>query len=262
MTVAVVEDVIVFSSHIGITVSGEADLISNVHTWNLATGNGGTGILVNASQTRVFGAYLDWNNIVVTTPTMVSIVGGFYLCGGHIQLVAPASGRAERLFIQDNQLINDYCLQFSNYDVVETKGHFTYAGDVTVAGSLAEATIGVKSTIATATVSSAVPTANFTIDFSSMLLFDVLSVPIVNVWYSLTVDGVQLPPAHAARPAVGGEVTIAVADKVTGSVTITVDQSHRHGGANVAASSHHYRLAEQPALRAPPSRRARHHPSH
>lgn len=68
---------------------------------------GGTGIVVNASQTRisggrltvcglpccrlsifiyVAGAYLDWNSLVVLTPTMVSITDGFFLCGGHIQV--------------------------------------------------------------------------------------------------------------------------------------------------------------------------------
>jgi hypothetical protein len=51
----VVADVIVFSSKVGIAVSGGADLVSNVHTWNLATANGGIGILVNSSQTRVQG---------------------------------------------------------------------------------------------------------------------------------------------------------------------------------------------------------------
>lgn len=72
----VISDVVVFSSKAGIMVEGEfggqaafcvslqrtlashpgeADLISNVHTWNLATANGGSGIVVNASQTRISG---------------------------------------------------------------------------------------------------------------------------------------------------------------------------------------------------------------
>lgn len=31
-------------------------------------------------------AYLDWNSLVVLTPTMVSITDGFFLCGGNIQV--------------------------------------------------------------------------------------------------------------------------------------------------------------------------------
>ncbi len=134
----VVTDCVVFSSHVGIAVSGGADFVGNVHTWNLATDRGGTGILVNASQTRVDGAYLDWNDLVVLTPRMVSISNGFYLCGGHIQLVAPADGTAASVFISNNQLIGSYC-HFSGCNVVEAVGTFTSAQDVTVFGTLAQA---------------------------------------------------------------------------------------------------------------------------
>ena len=51
-------DVVVFSSRIGLVVNGEANWISAVHTWNLADGNGGIGILVNRSQVRLDGNYL------------------------------------------------------------------------------------------------------------------------------------------------------------------------------------------------------------
>ena len=46
-------NVIVFSSHVGVMVSGNANIITGVHTWNLATVNNGTGIYVTASQTRL-----------------------------------------------------------------------------------------------------------------------------------------------------------------------------------------------------------------
>jgi hypothetical protein len=48
-----INDVVVFSSHIGLVINGGANSITQVHTWNLANGRGGTGILVNTSQARL-----------------------------------------------------------------------------------------------------------------------------------------------------------------------------------------------------------------
>ena len=52
-------DCVIFSSHIGLVVNGEANAISYVHTWNLANANGGIGILVNVSQARLTECYRE-----------------------------------------------------------------------------------------------------------------------------------------------------------------------------------------------------------
>jgi hypothetical protein len=55
----VVTDCVIFSSRIGLWVAGGANAVSTVHTWNLATGHGGIGILSSVPQTRFTDCYLD-----------------------------------------------------------------------------------------------------------------------------------------------------------------------------------------------------------
>ena len=112
---------------------------------------------------------------------------------------------------------------------MQADGQFTGAADVTVVGTMAEPQIGVRGTVATAVVSAAAPTTTFTANFTSKLLFDVALVPIRSVSYSVTLDSGVALAAHAARPPVGGVVTVELAAPVTGSVVITVDQSSRRG---------------------------------
>ena len=53
-----VSDVIVYSALIGVELSGAANVISGVHTWNCATGKGGVGILNTAGHNHFTGCYL------------------------------------------------------------------------------------------------------------------------------------------------------------------------------------------------------------
>jgi hypothetical protein len=54
-----VDQVIVFSAHIGLHVQGWLNAISKVHTWNLHTPFGGIGIYVTGSSNRFSDNYLD-----------------------------------------------------------------------------------------------------------------------------------------------------------------------------------------------------------
>ena len=75
---------VVFSSLIGIYVRGAANLFYNDHTWNDATGNGGTGILCDCagySQNRFLAVYLDWNDLVLLDPQHVTVTESFFLGG-------------------------------------------------------------------------------------------------------------------------------------------------------------------------------------
>jgi hypothetical protein len=239
----IVDDVIVFSSHVGLEVTGGANLISTVHTWNLANGNNGTGILVNTSQARLVNVYLDWTDLRIVAPppgtagglARVTVTDSFFLCGGRIQLLntdPTRSSDADGILIDGAQFIVSYC-HFSGFNAVEAVG--LWGGqitDVTVQGILAEPGVGVTSTVMTTTVSSATPTKKFTANFTSLLLFDVSRVPIQTVTYALVLaDGATPVPAHAVRPIEGGIVTVETSSPVAGSVTITVDQSKRRGPA-------------------------------
>ena len=205
----------------------QANIVDSVHTWSLANGAGGTGILVSSGQARLTNCYLDWQDVAFTNPTSISFVGGFFLCGARIRLVAQeGGGRAVNIYIADNQFISDYC-GFKDYDAVQADGHFTGAADVTVVGTLAQPQIGVRSTTATAVVTATTPTALFTANFTSALLFSPALVPIQSITYSVTLADGQAIVAHAARPANGGIVTVELATPVKGSVSITVDQSTR-----------------------------------
>lgn len=210
----------------------------------MANGNGGIGILANVSQCRFSDCYLDWNDMVFADPTLVSFTGGIFLCGAHVRLVAPASGAAHGVFLSNNEFIGGYC-KMGN-PAVEAQGSFSSASDVTILGTLADELYQARSTSATLIAKSVTPTTTFSADFSKLLLFDPAAVPIASVSYSLTLDAsVRGVTAHAARPPVGGIVTIETADAVTGSVSITVDQSTRGGGPGTAATA----AAELPPLR-------------
>ena len=166
-------------------------------------------------------------------PTLVSFTGGIFLCGAHIRIVAPPSGVAHGVFLANNEFVGGYCNMGAA--TVEAQGTFTSVSDVSVSGALADELYRVRGTTATLVVASGpTPTSTFSANFSSLLLFDTAAAPILSVAYSLTLDSGVALVAHAARPAQGAVVVIEVASTVTGSVTVTVDQSARSGsGARV-----------------------------
>lgn len=65
-------NVIVYSALIGVELTGAANILSGVHTWNCATGNGGIGILNAMSQNRFEGCYLDFTDMKLTNAQQVS----------------------------------------------------------------------------------------------------------------------------------------------------------------------------------------------
>ncbi len=227
----VVADTIVFSSHVGVRVNGNADLLSAVHTWNLAEGNGGIGIEVLGSQNRFDGVYLDWNNLVFRSAQTQVVTDSFFLCGGHV-VFAP-TGAADALagvtflgneFWCVNQGVN------TTIELNTTAGTYTEVRDFTVVGTVAEAGFAIRGPAATRVVTSSTPTTTYTVDFSDALAFDAAVAPIQSVTYSVTLPTGTPVVAHAARPPVGAVVTVELASAAAATVTITVDQSvHSHG---------------------------------
>jgi hypothetical protein len=225
-------DVVVFSAKTGVIINGGANIVDSVHTWSLANAHGGIGILVNSSQARIRSSYLDWQDIVFASPTMISFTGGFFLCGARIRFTAPASGAAANVYLADNEFISNYCEQYAkDYDAVEVDGAWTSVSDFTMAGTHAEPQIGVRSTVATLAVSSATPVATYTANLTSLLLFDVAAIPIKSIAVAVTLAAGATPSAYAALPAVGGVVTVVFDKPTAATVVITADQSARRSGA-------------------------------
>ncbi len=143
--------------------------------------------------------------------------------------MAPADGVAAGVYLAGNQYIGSYC-HFSDYSGVQADGNFTRATDITILGTLAEPAsgIGARNSRATLSATATVPTSSFFLNFSDALLFDPLQVPIQRVVATLEMDTLaQAPVAVVARTPQGAIVRVDAAAPVTGTVTVTVDQSRR-----------------------------------
>lgn len=81
-----VTDTIVFKTHVGLRTTGAANVIVGLHTWNSATAQGGYGIIVMASQTRLSYCYLDYNALVLVDAQDVTAINTFFLGGGNLVL--------------------------------------------------------------------------------------------------------------------------------------------------------------------------------
>ena len=167
-----VTNVIVYSSRVGIELTGAANIVNGIHTWNQATGNGGIGILNRESQNRFTGCYLDFNDLVLENAQQVTVSDGFFLGGGQLVFAAPAAGSAlVATTITGNVW---YDTNGAALAVNETAGTWTSALDLLVSGSTQP---GAPRGVTVATKVLKVPVASwpadgvFTVDFSDVLLF-------------------------------------------------------------------------------------------
>jgi len=215
-----ITNTIVFSSLIGVTITGAANLLTGVHTWNMASVDGGVGFYVNTpgySQNRFIACYLDYNSLIVVDPEHVTIEGGFFLCGGNIVIQASTQNHEiQGLSIRDNQY--DGC---NNDSIIvdERAAKFTGIYDTVIDGNMMSPTYRVKSSKETAQLRQ-VNAQTWTFDFTNRLLFS----KIETVDYSIQIEG-NVFARHTARPPVGRTVTIETDVPVTATVTVTVDQS-------------------------------------
>lgn len=222
-----VTNTIVFSSHVGVQINGAADILDGVHTWNLALSNGGTGIAVYGSQNRFNGVYLDFNDIIFYNTQVQVVLDSFFLCGGHI-VFHPTSANQE--FRGIALLGNEYnCVDQNENNTIEvnvTDGSFGTINDFTVVGTVMENGFTSRSPTASKVITNTQPTTTWTVDFSDSLAFDTNIAPIVSVQYSFTLPS-GIFTQHAARPTGNGAVvTVETSTPVSGTLSITVDQSH------------------------------------
>lgn len=209
----------------GIQVNGAADILTGVHTWNLATGNGGTGIQVNGGQNRFDSIYLDWTNLVMTVAQANTVVDSFFLCGGHLVL-QPQKGKdvVDGVYFAGNVFSCVDQGESVTITINTTAGDIASVNDMVVAGTVMNGGFTSASPSASLVITATQPTKTWTADFSKTLLFDTATVPIKSVQYSFI-----LPTGtfvrHAARPANGAIVTVETEEATTGTLTISVDQS-------------------------------------
>ncbi len=158
-------------------------------------------------------------------PTGITFTGGFFLCGGRVRIVAPPDGVAAGLYFAGNQFIGDYC-HFSGYSAFQADGAFTAVRDLSIVGTMAQPGIQARNSRATQSLTASTPTSTFLFNLTDLLLFDAASIPLRAISASLVTDtDTQQPVALVARSPQGGIVRVDAAAPVTGTVTVTVDQS-------------------------------------
>lgn len=169
-----VTNTIVYSAKVGVWITGAADILNGVHTWNQNTGDGGIGILNQMSQNRFEGCYLDYNDMVLrgagAQQTVVS--GGFFLGGAQLifETVAPNQLEVYGTSIMGNEW---YATGSAPLAVNESAGSWQEIHDITITGSTLVPGQPYVGTTATQIASNLPASANDTwfFDFSSQLLF-------------------------------------------------------------------------------------------
>jgi hypothetical protein len=207
-------------SLVPLQVNGAANILDGVHTWNLANGNGGTGIEVNSDQTRMQGCYLDYTDLVLTSLTRQTFTDGFFLVGASAVLRPSGKQDADGLYFAGNEFVD------VNTDMVvdESQGTVGKVNDVYIEGSLGAG----SRRLVTATLTATAPTSGtvWTADFSGVLAFP--SAAIVRVSYALIqADGslaAPLPVAVALPPS-GLTASVRLSTAWNGTVLITAGQS-------------------------------------
>ena len=190
----VISDVVVFSAQTGIYVKGAANLFTNVHAWNCATGNHGVGIYLDCAgytQNRLVGVYMDWTALVAVAPEHLVVVDSFFLGGGAIVLATSPTSRAiNGLSISNNQW--DDGGGVAAIQLNETAGAFTSLTDCDIDGNMLDSSYHAQSSRAhvRATVahslSSSNGTSTYCIDLSAQLLFSQFNLSAAQL--SLSVD--------------------------------------------------------------------------
>ena len=219
-----VSDTIVFSSRVGVQLTGAANILTGVHTWNCATGNGGTGILNESSQNRFTGCYLDYNDMVLagSGAQVTTVLNGFFLGGGTLVFRAPSpASAAQSVVVSGNEW---YYSSGPPVAVDETAGKWTNVSDVVIEGLAINPHQPYTNVWATKTVPAA---DSVTLDFSSTLLFP--HVPLVPPSVTVRLMGATgsdapLPVAVPAFP-VGHTVTVFAPGTTGKGYTLTVTAS-------------------------------------
>ena len=194
---------------------------------NLASGNNGTGILVESPQNRILNCYLDWNDMVIAAPIHdISVEDTFFLGGGQYGggvLVLRANTKnsiIDGLSIFDNQYCNGGSEAIIWVD--ESYGQFTSVKNMKVDNNLLQNGFVQKGTRASKSLKLTMQT-QWKFDFSDVLIFPNIDIQWVD--YTIVIDDSTSFVQHVARAPVGQTVMIETSEKVTATVYVTVDQA-------------------------------------
>jgi hypothetical protein len=186
-----VQNVIVYSSQFGAKVTGAANIVSGLHTWNLDTGDGGVGILNTMSQNRFVGCYLDYDDLILEGDgaQQTVVVDGFFLGGGQIVFKAkPGQQQVFGVSLQNNEW---YATGSAPLAVDETLAPWTSVVDLTFAGATlqqGQPWVGV-----TASLVQPVARPSDVFDFTSQLLFPSIPIASASATVYVLADGSATP---------------------------------------------------------------------
>ena len=234
-----VTDVIVFSARVGVSLAGAANILTGVHTWNCATGNGGTGILNSMSQNRFDGCYLDYNDMVLegSGAQETTVLDGFFLGGGAIVFRAtPSQHTVQSVAIQGNEW---YASNAPPLAVDESQAAWTAVSNLVVSGVAlpsGQPYVGPSATLVQSSVEA--PSDVWSFNFTSALLFPHVPIDVASVAVQLSgnvVEGNKVPAVIANYTAGTGHVlTVYAPGTLNGpytmraSVSQSVDASTQH----------------------------------
>lgn len=219
---SVVSNVVIFSGSVGVQLSGQGNLLTGVHAYNKAAVYGGIGIYLQRpgyTQTRILNSYLDSTGIVADDPAQLDISHNFF--NGDASVVLRAT--KEEHSVEEVMILgNMFAGTWTGVPIVkldEKLGTFAYVKRTMVDQNTAYG-MNLKATVAQATVTGY--GRKFMVDMSERLLFRNL---IQSVQYSLLVPGPKCFPKHVIRSVSDNRVTIETERRVSGTITVYVDQS-------------------------------------
>ncbi|KAG2291451.1 hypothetical protein Bca52824_038120 [Brassica carinata] len=208
-----ITDVVIFSAGIGISLSGEANMVTGVHCYNKATWFGGIGILVKSHLTRIDNCYLDYTGIVIEDPVHVHVTNALFIGDANIVLRS-VHGKISGLNIVNNMFSSK---SRKNFPIVKVKGNFHEIDQVVidqnnVSGMMLKSTIGKSKVFGNGT--------RWVVDFSHVLVFPNR---INHYQHSFLVRSGQI--VASAVTEVSNNVVVVETDRaVAGTVSVIVHQ--------------------------------------
>lgn len=225
----IVSDVIVFGGQTGVLVTGGANLIEGVHTWNDGThaASPGWGIVISNTQSvRILNCYLDYTALRIEGPNHISVADSFFLGGATIVLAPRTDNKLPAgvvgTVLTDNTWEN-FNMPTNNTVVVDERASvFDTPIDFIMSGNIGCDSMTPKAITITKSLRKPNSTT-WDFDFSGTLLFPHL--PITNARYSLMADAGFV--RHVSRPPNGPslqQISVVTDAPISGTVTMTVSQ--------------------------------------
>ncbi|XP_060670980.1 polygalacturonase QRT3-like [Ziziphus jujuba] len=216
-----ITDVVLFSSAVGVDVSGHGSTLSGVHCYNKATRFGGTGIYLRKpglglGRNRIINSYLDYTRILAEDPLQLHISNSFLRGDAFVALksingVVSGVNIVDNTFSGSNKGTGIVQLQQSN-------GPFNKINQVVVDRNSVRG-MSMKATVANGAVQG--NGTAFALDFNPVLLFPNR---ITHAQYSLIATNGAFPN-HVLRSVSNNRVVVATNVPVSATVFATVDQN-------------------------------------